>query len=202
MPLRKAEFIGSFPKLSLAPDTGKPEYAFIGRSNVGKSSLLNALANQKNLAKTSSRPGKTQMLNYFLMDDGWYLVDLPGYGFAKVSKPMREKLQKLIHTYVAKRTSLIQLFVLLDCRHEPQRIDLEFMEWLGENGIPFAMVFTKADKISKVQWQKNFAVYRKAMLKTWESLPPVFLTSSETGQGAEELLEYIEATNQRLAELP
>lgn len=194
----KAEFIKSAPKWDECPEPNKPEYAFIGRSNVGKSSLINMLANQKDLAKTSGTPGKTQLINVFLMQDSWFLTDLPGYGYARVSKTKRGQFEKMITNYLTLRPNLINTFVLIDCRIPPQKIDLEFMEWLGENQIPFSMVFTKIDKISSTALQKALLAYRKEMLKTWESMPQVF-TSSATGRiGRLELLNFINDINEQL----
>lgn len=194
----KAEFVKSAPKWSDCPEPNIPEYAFIGRSNVGKSSLINMLADKKDLAKTSGTPGKTQLLNIFLMNETWYLTDLPGYGYARVSKVKRGQFQKMITNYLTQRPNLINTFVLIDCRIPPQKIDLEFMEWLGENQIPFSMVFTKIDKISSTALQKALLNYRKEMLKTWESMPQVF-TSSATGKiGRLELLNFINSINDQL----
>lgn len=194
----KAEFVKSAPKWSDCPEPNKPEYAFIGRSNVGKSSLINMLADKKDLAKTSGTPGKTQLLNIFLMNDTWYLTDLPGYGYARVSKVKRGQFQKMITNYLSERPNLINTFVLIDCRIPPQKIDLEFMEWLGENQIPFSMVFTKIDKISSTALQKALLNYKKEMLKTWESMPQIF-TSSATGKiGRLELLNFINSINDQL----
>lgn len=174
------------------PKDGKLEFAFIGRSNVGKSSLINMLTDKKGLAKTSGTPGKTQLINHFEINDEWYIVDLPGYGYAKTSKVNRHKWEKFIADYISKREELVNVFVLLDCRLEPQKIDLEFMNWCGENQIPFSMVFTKTDKLSSSALQKNLANYKKEMLKYWEELPPVFTTSSENKFGREKLLNYID----------
>lgn len=194
----KSEFIKSAPKWSECPEPDKPEYAFIGRSNVGKSSLINMLADKKDLAKTSGTPGKTQLLNVFLMNETWYLMDLPGYGYARVSKVKRGEFQKMITNYLSQRPNLINTFVLIDCRIPPQKIDLEFMEWLGENQIPFSMVFTKIDKISSAALQKALLNYKKEMLKTWESMPQIF-TSSATGKiGRLELLNFINSINEQL----
>ncbi len=194
----KSEFIKSAPKWTECPEPDKPEYAFIGRSNVGKSSLINMLADKKDLAKTSGTPGKTQLLNVFLMNDTWYLMDLPGYGYARVSKTKRGEFQKMITNYLKNRKNLVNTFVLIDCRIPPQKIDLEFMEWLGENQIPFSMVFTKIDKISSAALQKALLNYKKEMLKMWESMPQVF-TSSATGKiGRLELLNYINSINEQL----
>ncbi|WP_298653754.1 ribosome biogenesis GTP-binding protein YihA/YsxC [uncultured Proteiniphilum sp.] len=191
MIIKKAEFVVSNSDYRKCPQDGKPEYAFIGRSNVGKSSLINMLTNRKGLAMTSSTPGKTMLINHFLINDEWYLVDLPGYGYARRGKEGRDKLRKIIEDYVLEREAMTNLFVLVDSRHEPQKIDLEFMEWLGENGVPFAIVFTKADKLGSGRLQLNIDAYKEKLLETWEELPPVFVTSSEKGQGREELLGYI-----------
>lgn len=181
------------------PVTDVPEYAFIGRSNVGKSSLINMLGKSKSLAKTSQKPGKTLLINHFKVDNGeWYLVDLPGYGYAARGKDQREKLSRIIQGYILQRPQLTSLFVLIDVRHEPQKIDIEFLDWLGENGIPFAIVFTKADKLGPVAVERNVAAYKEVLLERWEELPPVFVTSSEKGKGREELLGYIYSINQEL----
>ncbi|MFA7686757.1 MAG: ribosome biogenesis GTP-binding protein YihA/YsxC [Moheibacter sp.] len=196
----QSEFIKSAPKWTECPEPDKPEYAFIGRSNVGKSSLINMLAEKKDLAKTSGTPGKTQLLNIFLMNETWYLTDLPGYGYARVSKTKRGEFQKMITNYLLNRKNLVNTFVLIDCRIPPQKIDLEFMEWLGENQVPFSMVFTKIDKISSAALQKSLLHYKKEMLKTWESMPQVF-TSSATGKiGRLELLNYIHSLNEQLTD--
>ncbi len=198
MNINSAEFIISNTDYRKCPEGGKPEYAFIGRSNVGKSSLINMLTNRKGLAMTSSTPGKTMLINHFLINDAWYLVDLPGYGYARRGKENRERLRKIIEDYVLERVQMTNLFVLVDSRHEPQQIDLEFMEWLGENGVPFSIVFTKADKKGPMRLQQNVEAYTQKLLETWEELPPVFVTSSEKGQGREELLAYIEEINKSL----
>lgn len=195
MIIKSAEFVISNSDYRKCPQDGKPEYAFIGRSNVGKSSLINMLTNRKGLAMTSSTPGKTMLINHFLINDEWYLVDLPGYGYARRGKEGRDKLRKIIEDYVLEREAMTNLFVLIDSRHEPQKIDLEFMEWLGENGVPFAIVFTKADKLGSGRLQLNIDAYKEKLLETWEELPPIFVTSSEKGQGREELLSYIEQIN-------
>ncbi len=174
---------------------GKPEYAFIGRSNVGKSSLINMLTDRKGLAMTSSKPGKTQLINHFIINDEWYLVDLPGYGYAQRGKEGREKIKTIIEDYILERDSLTSLFLLLDCRHDPQTIDLEFIDWLGENGIPFSIIFTKIDKLGKQKLKTNIDNYIDKLHETWEELPPIFLTSSEHKIGKEEVLEYIEQIN-------
>ena len=200
MTVSKASFIISNTDVSKCPAPDRPEYAFIGRSNVGKSSLINMLTGNRNLAKTSSRPGKTQLINHFLIDDQWYLVDLPGYGYAKTAKAVKEKFQSLITKYILHRENLHCLFVLVDSRHELQRIDDEFMQWLGEEGVPFAIVFTKADKLGKVKVETNLAAYRKQLEQIWEELPPMFITSSTDGRGAEELLQFIDTVNCRQKE--
>lgn len=196
MNINTAEFVISNTKLAQCPAPDKAEYAFIGRSNVGKSSLINYLVNNKNLAKTSSRPGKTQLINHFLINEEWYLVDLPGYGYAKTSKKNRKTWEQFIADYILKRENLLNLFVLIDSRHEPQKIDLDFMEWLGIKGIPFSIIFTKIDKISSTQLSKNLLKYKKEMLKYWEEMPISF-TSSATGKSGKELiLKYIDDINQ------
>lgn len=196
MIIKKAEFVISNTDISKCPETKLPEYAFIGRSNVGKSSLINMLTDNKKLAKTSGRPGKTQLINHFLVNEDWYLVDLPGYGYAKTSKENRFKWTKFIEKYLRERENLLNTFVLIDARLEPQKIDVEFMNWCGHNQIAFSMVFTKTDKLSSSALQKNIAQYKKEMLKTWQELPPVFLTSSESKFGREKLLNYIGEINQ------
>lgn len=196
MLIKSAEFLVSNSDVAKCPASPLPEYAFIGRSNVGKSSLINMLTGRKGLAKTSGRPGKTQLINHFLINKNWHLVDLPGYGYARVSKSSKKVFQKFITDYFSKRTSLVCGFVLVDVRHEPQPIDLEFMQWLGENAIPFNIIFTKADKLKPQALTRNVAHYQSVLLETWESLPEMFVTSSSTGQGREELLGYIEGLNQ------
>lgn len=196
MQVTSAKFEISNSDVRKCPATARHEYAFIGRSNVGKSSLINMLTGQRKLAMTSSTPGKTTLINHFLINGGWYIVDLPGYGYARRSKDARQKLQHIIEDYVLERPQMTSLFVLVDARHEPQKIDLEFMEWLGENGVPFAIVFTKVDKLSKGAAAANVEAYKAKLLEQWEELPPIFVTSSETGQGREELLNYIEELNQ------
>lgn len=198
MIIKTAEFVISNTNYRKCPQDGKPEYAFIGRSNVGKSSLINMLANRKGLAMTSSTPGKTMLINHFVINDEWYLVDLPGYGYARRGKENRERLRAIIEDYILEREQMTNLFVLVDSRLEPQKIDLEFMEWLGENAIPFAIVFTKADKLGTGRLQMNIEAYREKLLETWEELPPIFITSSEKGQGRDELLNYIGAINKSL----
>ncbi len=198
MIIKSAEFIISNTDYRKCPQDGKPEYAFIGRSNVGKSSLINMLTNRKGLAMTSSTPGKTMLINHFLINDAWYLVDLPGYGYARRGKEGREKIRTLIEDYILGREEMTNLFVLVDSRHEPQQIDLEFMEWLGENGVPFGIVFTKADKLGSGRLQLNINSYKDKLLESWEELPPIFVTSSEKGEGREGLLDYIEKINKIL----
>ena len=195
MEILKAEFVVSNSDVGKCPAPDRHEYAFIGRSNVGKSSLINMLTNRNSLAKTAAKPGKTQLINHFLSDDNWYMVDLPGYGYARTSKSLRGQFEKLIRDYILKRENLICLFVLIDCRLEPQQIDLEFMEWLGENGVPFVMVITKGDKLSVAQRRKNLEHYQEVMLDTWETTPIAFMTSSEKKLGREELLDYIDELN-------
>lgn len=202
MEITSAEFIISNSRADMCPQTNLPEYAFIGRSNVGKSSLINMLTNQPKLAMTSSTPGKTLLINHFLINKQWYLVDLPGYGYAQRGKRMTEKIQKLIEYYVLERKEMTCLFVLIDSRHEPQKIDLEFIEWLGENGIPFAIVFTKADKQTIGKTRANVKHYLSVLQEQWEELPPYFITSSEKKTGREELLSYIEEINQSLQQKP
>jgi GTP-binding protein len=192
----EAKFVKSSKALNQCPAANKPEYAFIGRSNVGKSSLINMLAHNKNLAKTSQTPGKTQLINHFSVDDKWFIVDLPGYGFAKVSKTEREAWEKMIHEYLSKRENLLCIFVLVDSRLEPQAIDLEFMLWLGEQGLPFVIVFTKTDKLSTTQLSKNLEQYKKVVLEYFEVLPRSFVTSSEKKVGREEILGFIKELNQ------
>lgn len=180
------------------PKSNLPEYAFIGRSNVGKSSLINMLTNRKSLAKTSGRPGKTQLINHFLINENWHLVDLPGYGYARVSKSDKKTFQKFITQYFERRKQLVMGFVLVDCRHEPQPIDLEFMQWLGENALPFGIIFTKVDKLKPNALKRNVDTYLQRLLETWESLPPYFITSSAKRTGAEELLDYIDTINKEI----
>ena len=198
MEIKQAAFVVSNTQVAKCPTHKLPEYAFIGRSNVGKSSLINMLTNHKGLAKTSSKPGKTQLINHFLINKEWYLVDLPGYGYAKVSKQSKKTFQQFITDYFKKRRELVCAFVLVDIRHEPQKIDLEFMQWLGENAIPFAIVFTKADKLTEKQIQEHVISYSEILLQQWEEMPPYFITSSENRLGKEDLLSYIETINQSL----
>ncbi len=183
------------------PKDRMPEYAFIGRSNVGKSSLINMLMLRKNLAKTSGRPGKTQLINHFLINKNWYLVDLPGYGYARVSKSSKKTFQKFITSYFELREQMILAFVLVDCRHEPQPIDLEFMQWMGENGIPFNIIFTKADKLKPKALERNIEVYSNKMLETWEAMPKYFVTSASNSEGRDEVLNYIEEISKNLTGL-
>ena len=198
MVIKSAEFVISNSRVEKCPMTGLPEYAFIGRSNVGKSSLINMLTARKGLAMTSQKPGKTQLINHFIINDAWYLVDLPGYGYARLGKDSRDSLRRMIEDYVLERKELVLLFVLLDCRHEPQKIDLEFIQWLGEEGVPFALVFTKADKLSKGRLAANVEAYKAKLHEEWEELPPIFVTSSEERMGRDELLGYIEEINTTL----
>lgn len=193
--IKTAVFISSVVDQEKLPKPLKPEYAFIGRSNVGKSSLINMLTNLRKLAKVSNTPGKTRTINHFLIDDKWYLVDLPGFGYAKTSKTERSKWTGFTYEYLKTRDSLLCICVLIDIRLEPQKIDLEFMEWMGNEELPFAIIFTKADKLGKTVIQKNVAAYEKKMLETWEVMPPYIITSSETKQGKEELVKFIEKTN-------
>ena len=198
MIIQSAEFIISNTDYRLCPQDGRAEYAFIGRSNVGKSSLINMLTGRKGLALTSSTPGKTMLINHFLINGEWYLVDLPGYGYARRGKEGRDKLRIIIEDYIMEREAMVNLFVLIDSRHEPQKIDIEFMEWLGENAVPFTIVFTKGDKLAGGRLQMNVNAYKEKLLETWEELPPIFVTSAEKGQGREELLGYIEQINRTL----
>jgi GTP-binding protein len=200
MIIKEAKFLVSNTNYKLCPSDGKPEFAFIGRSNVGKSSLINMLTGNKKLAKTSSTPGKTQLINHFEINKEWYLVDLPGYGFAKVSKQTRAKFEAFISEYLLNRETLMNVFVLIDCRLEPQKIDVEFMNWCGEKQIPFCIVFTKIDKVSSSILGKNLAKYKKELLKYWDEIPPVFTSSSESTFGKEKILNYIEQINQSLKE--
>ncbi|NLY24771.1 MAG: YihA family ribosome biogenesis GTP-binding protein [Bacteroidales bacterium] len=198
MIIQSAEFIISNTDYRLCPQDGRTEYAFIGRSNVGKSSLINMLTGRKGLALTSSTPGKTMLINHFLINDEWYLVDLPGYGYARRGKEGRDKIRIIIEDYIMEREAMVNLFVLIDSRHEPQKIDMEFMEWLGENAVPFTIVFTKGDKLAGGRLQMNVNAYKEKLMKSWEELPPIFVTSAEKGQGRDELLDYIEQINKSL----
>ena len=198
MIIKKAEFVISNTDPAKCPQDRRPEYAFIGRSNVGKSSLINMLTGRKGLAMTSSTPGKTQLINHFLINDEWYIVDLPGYGYAQRGKKGRERIREIIDAYLDEREALTCLFLLLDCRHEPQKIDMEFITHLGEAGIPFVIVFTKTDKISASKLKENIEKYKTKLLETWEELPPVFITSSEQKKGKEELLDYMEDINKTI----
>lgn len=195
MKIKSAEFIISNSDVEKCPDSSLPEYAFIGRSNVGKSSLINMLTGRKSLAKTSGRPGKTQLINHFLINKEWHLVDLPGYGYARVSKSIKKTFQKFITQYFEHRRQMLCAFVLIDSRHEPQAIDLEFMEWLGEHEIPFCIIFTKADKLKPKALERNVEHYKAKMLETWMEMPQYFITSAENGVGQEEVLEYIDSIN-------
>lgn len=198
MQIKSAEFLVSSARIDQCPKTNLPEYAFIGRSNVGKSSLINMLTGKSKLAKTSATPGKTVLINHFVINGELYLVDLPGYGYAKRSKKDTEKFEHMITTYILDREQMTNLFLLIDVRHEPQQIDLEFMEWLGENGVPFSIVFTKADKVSKAKLKGSVTHYLTELKKQWEELPPYFVTSSEAKLGREEILDYIDQINRNL----
>ena len=198
MEIKTAEFTLSAPMVSMCPQDTKPEYAFIGRSNVGKSSLINMLTNNKKLAKTSSTPGKTLLINHFIINKEWYLVDLPGYGFAKRSKKEIDKLDQMIRGYILQREQLVNVFVLVDVRLEPQKIDLEFIEWLGLSSVPFAIVFTKADKLTANKARQAVEAYKQKLLETWEELPPIFVTSAEKTEGRDEVLQYIDEINKSL----
>jgi len=198
MLIKSAEFVMSNSDVAKCPKDLLPEYAFIGRSNVGKSSLINMLMQRKNLAKTSGRPGKTQLINHFLVNKNWYLVDLPGYGYARVSKSSKKVFQKFITNYFEKRQQMALAFVLIDCRHEPQPIDLEFMEWMGENQIPFSIIFTKADKLKPNALSRNIEAYLEKMLETWEETPSYFITSASNSTGRDEVLNYISTINENL----
>ena len=195
MKIKSAEFVMSNSDVAKCPKDRLPEYAFIGRSNVGKSSLINMLMQRKNLAKTSGRPGKTQLINHFLINKNWYLVDLPGYGYARVSKSTKKVFQKFITNYFKKREQMVLAFVLIDCRLEPQPVDLEFMQWMGENSIPFSIVFTKADKLKPNALERNVLAYEQKMLESWEAMPQHFITSASNSEGRDELLGYIGSIN-------
>lgn len=198
MIIKDAQFVISNTDHLLCPQDGRPEYAFIGRSNVGKSSLINMLVNKKGLAMTSGKPGKTLLINHFIINDEWYLVDLPGYGYAQRGKEGRKQIRSIIDAYISEREQMTALFLLLDSRHEPQKIDIEFMEELGENGIPFSIVFTKIDKQSRSKTKDNINVYTEKLKEMWEELPPIFLTSSEDRTGRDEILDYIDEINKTL----
>jgi len=195
MKIKSAEFVVSNSDVTKCPKEKLPEYAFIGRSNVGKSSLINMLMQRKSLAKTSGRPGTTQLINHFLINRNWFLVDLPGYGYARVSKSSKRVFQKFITNYFAKREQLVLAFVLIDCRHKPQKVDLDIMQWMGENQVPFSIIFTKADKLKPNALQRNIDSYAQKMLETWEEVPPYFVTSSSNSKGRDELLAYIGGVN-------
>ncbi|WP_167615179.1 ribosome biogenesis GTP-binding protein YihA/YsxC [Maribellus sediminis] len=195
MEIKEAQFLMSNTEVEKCPAPNKPEYAFIGRSNVGKSSLINMLTNKKSLAKTSGKPGKTRLLNHFLINKEWYLVDLPGYGYAKVPKAERMKWEKMLQNYILKRENLYCLFVLIDSRHPAQQVDLEFMEWLGVSEIPFSIIFTKTDKLRPVELEENLKAYEKKMFETWETMPGYFISSAETGAGKDEILAFIDDIN-------
>ncbi len=196
MEIKNSKYLISNTDVNKCPDTDVPEYAFIGRSNVGKSSLINMLTRNKGLAKTSQTPGKTLLINHFCINDGdWNIVDLPGYGYAARGKKQREEIRRIIEDYILRRHQLTSLFVLLDIRHKPQAVDLEFLRWLGENGVPFAIIFTKADKLSKTAGESNVSAYKKELMKEWEELPPTFITSSEKKTGRDEVLDYIDSIN-------
>ena len=198
MIIKKSEFSISSANISQCPKDNKAEYAFIGRSNVGKSSLINMLCNHKGLAKTSATPGKTLLINHFIINNEWYLVDLPGYGFAKRSKSVQKKLDQMISSYILQRQQLVNTFVLIDIRHDPMKIDTDFINWLGESSIPFAIIFTKSDKLGPVKAKQNAAAWMKALKEQWEELPPYFITSSEKKTGRDEVLDYIENINKSL----
>ncbi|KAA0129750.1 YihA family ribosome biogenesis GTP-binding protein [Chryseobacterium sp. SN22] len=199
MVIKTATFVKSSGKWQECPEPNMPEYAFIGRSNVGKSSLINAMMNHKDLAKTSGTPGKTQLINHFLVNENWYLTDLPGYGYAKVSKSIRKDFEKLITNYILNRRNLVNLFVLVDSRHKPQAIDLEFIQWCGESGVPFSIVFTKVDKLKPNTAIQNVEHYKAELNKTWEDLPEIYVTSAEKKEGCDEILQFIQKTNEFLA---
>lgn len=200
MEIKKSEFTISSATISQCPKDTKAEFAFIGRSNVGKSSLINMICNHKGLAKTSATPGKTLLINHFIINNEWYIVDLPGYGFAKRSKTVQKKLDQMITSYILQRTQLVNTFVLVDIRHDPMKIDVEFVNWLGESAVPFAIVFTKADKLGPVKARQNAENWMKSLKDQWEELPPYFITSSESKQGKEELLDYIDSIIKSLKE--
>lgn len=200
MNIKEVEFLASYQKESACPKGDKPEFAFIGRSNVGKSSLINMLCNKKGLAKVSVTPGKTQLINFFDINNTWFLVDLPGYGYARTSKSKKSGFQIMIEQYLSQRSSMVVAFVLIDCRHPLQKIDGEFIEWCGLNSVPFSIVFTKADKLGKNQLASNINAIKKELLKTWNELPQSFITSSETREGRDDILKYIQQTLQMVKE--
>ncbi len=199
MEIKNSQFVISAPTVEKCPKDNKPEYAFIGRSNVGKSSLINMLCNHKGLAKTSATPGKTLLINLFLVNREWYLVDLPGYGYAKRSKSVQDQLQRMISSYILQRQQLVNVFVLIDIRHDPQKIDREFIDWLGVSSVPFCIVFTKADKLGPVKARQNAERWMESLRDTWETLPPYFITSSEKKTGRQEVIDYIGQINDSLA---
>lgn len=199
MEIKNSQFVISAPTVEKCPKDNKPEYAFIGRSNVGKSSLINMLCNHKGLAKTSATPGKTLLINLFLVNREWYLVDLPGYGYAKRSKSVQDQLQRMISSYILQRQQLVNVFVLIDIRHDPQKIDREFIDWLGVSSVPFSIVFTKADKLGPVKARQNAERWMESLRDTWETLPPYFITSSEKKTGRQEVIDYIGQINDTLA---
>ena len=198
MKIKSAEFVISNTDFRKCPSGNRPEYAFIGRSNVGKSSLINMLTGRNGLAKTSSTPGKTLLINHFMVNNEWYIVDLPGYGYARRGKEQREQLRHIIQTYILGRQQMTNLFVLVDSRHEPQAVDMEFMNWCGEHNVPFSIVFTKMDKLGRDAGQRNIEAYKQQLGETWEVLPPIFITSSQDGRGRDELLDYIDSINKQL----
>ncbi len=198
MKIKSAEFVISNTDFRKCPAGNRPEYAFIGRSNVGKSSLINMLTGRNGLAKTSSTPGKTLLINHFMVNNEWYIVDLPGYGYPRRGKEQREQLRHIIQTYILGRQQMTNLFVLVDSRHEPQAVDMEFMNWCGEHNVPFSIVFTKMDKLGRDAGQRNIEAYKQQLGETWEELPPIFITSSQDGRGRDELLDYIDSINKQL----
>ena len=198
MKIKSAEFVISNTDFRKCPSGNRPEYAFIGRSNVGKSSLINMLTGRNGLAKTSSTPGKTLLINHFMINNEWYIVDLPGYGYARRGKEQREQLRHIIQTYILGRQQMTNLFVLVDSRHEPQAVDMEFMNWCGEHNVPVSIVFTKVDKLGRDAGQRNIEAYKQQLGETWEELPPIFITSSQDGRGRDELLDYIDSINKQL----
>lgn len=198
MKIKSAEFVISNTDFRKCPAGNRPEYAFIGRSNVGKSSLINMLTGRNGLAKTSSTPGKTLLINHFMVNNEWYIVDLPGYGYARRGKEQREQLRHIIQTYILGRQQMTNLFVLVDSRHEPQAVDMKFMNWCGEHNVPFSIVFTKMDKLGRDAGQRNIEAYKQQLGETWEELPPIFITSSQDGRGRDELLDYIDSINKQL----